>query len=313
MSVRRLPLPLLAFVLLSHAPLHAQTIEDGIMMGRRLICAGYMYTNDQWDHYWEGALKRTNGNIGTLTTESHQIFANYGVTNNLNVIVHLPRVSTNASAGVMSGQKGWQDATFAAKYKFFQTAFTERGTLRAIAVVQGSVPMTDYTPDVLPFSIGLASRRIAGRGTIHYRDRTGFFVNGTSAYTFRDGVTLDRPFYYTNGKLVFSDRVDMPNTVDYSVSSGLIRGELVLSGMFSEMRTLGGGDIRRQDMPFVSNCMDASRVGFWAKVPIPKHHNISIVGGYNRVIAGRNVGQSNTFTIGMMYLGKLPLFWRKAA
>lgn len=283
-----------------------QTIDDGIMMGRRQLCAGYMYTNDQWSEYWEGSLSRTNGNIGTLTTESHQIFAIYGVTNKLNVITHLPFVQTGASAGVMAGQRGWQDASLAAKYKFFETPFTERGSLRAIAVVHASFPMSDYTPDLLPFSIGTASRRIAARGTVHYRDRTGWFVNGTSAYTWRDGVTLDRPFYYTDGRLVFSDRVDMPNLVDFSASSGYIKNDLVLSVMYGGQRVLGGGDIRRQDMPFVSNRMDLDRVGVWAKVPIPKHEALSIVAGYSRVVVGRNVGQSNTFTVGAMYLVKFP-------
>jgi len=171
-------------------------------------------------------------------------------------------------------------------------------------VVQGSWPVSDYTPDLLPFSIGLASRRIAGRGTLHYRDRTGWFLNGTSAYTWRDGVTLDRPFYYTDGQLVFSDRVDMPNVADFSASSGYIKNDLVLSAMYGEQRVLGGGDIRRQDMPFVSNRMEFGRVGVWAKIPLPKYEVLSIVAGYSRIVWGRNVGQSNTFTVGMMYLVK---------
>ena len=62
----------------------AQTIEDGIMMGRRQLCAGYMYTNDSWSEYWEGSRLRNNGNIGTLTTESHSIYSIYGVTDKWN-------------------------------------------------------------------------------------------------------------------------------------------------------------------------------------------------------------------------------------
>ena len=280
----------------------AQTIEDGIMMGRERLCAGYMYSRDSWSEYWEGSLQRSNGNMGTLTTESHQLYGIYGISDRLNVIVSVPYVQTGASAGVMAGQRGWQDATFAAKYKLFQRPMTKRGSIRAIGVIQASTPVSDYTPDLLPFSIGLASRRIGARGTLHYRDRSGWFINGTSAYTWRDGVTLDRPFYYTDGHLVFSDRVDMPNTVDYSASAGYIRGELVLSGMYGGQRTLGGGDIRRQDMPFVSNRMDFTRAGAWAKVPLPFHKSLAVVAGYSRVVTGRNVGQSNTFTIGMMYL-----------
>ena len=285
---------------------YGQTIEDGIMMGRRQICAGYIYTHDAWNEYWEGALKRSNGNIGTLTTESHQIFANYGLTDSINVIAHIPLVRTNASQGVLAGMTGFQDITLAAKYKFFETQLAESGRLRAIAVVAGSAPMTDYTPDFLPLSIGLGSRRIGGRLTVHFRTNRGWFLNFSPSYTWRDGVRLDRPYFYTDGRLTFSDRVAMPDVFDYSASGGLIRGELVLSGSFSQQRTQGGGDIRRQDMPFVSNRMDFSRVGGWAKVPIPKHDAVSIVAGYSYVLNGRNVGQSTTLTAGIMYLFNFP-------
>ncbi|HYP08985.1 MAG TPA: hypothetical protein VER03_22350 [Bryobacteraceae bacterium] len=285
---------------------YGQTIEDGIMMGRRQLCAGYLYTHDSWDEYWEGALKRSNGNIGALTTESHQIFANYGLTDSLNVIAHIPHVRTDASQGVLAGMRGFQDITLAAKYKFFDTQLTENGRLRAIAVVNGSAPMTDYTPDFLPLSIGLGSRRIGGRLTIHFRTNKGYFLNASPSYSWRDGVSLDRPYFYTDGRLTFSDRVAMPDVFDYVLSGGLIRGELVLSGSFSQQRTQGGGDIRRQDMPFVSNRMDFSRVGGMAKIPIPRHEEISLVGAYSYVLNGRNVGQSTTITAGLMYLFHFP-------
>jgi hypothetical protein len=222
------------------------------------------------------------------------------------MIAHVPHVATKASQGVLAGMSGFQDATFAVKYRFLNTPFTETGSVRAIAVVQGSAPMTNYTPDFLPLSIGLGSRRIGARVTLHFRANRGWFINGTSAYTWRDGVTLDRPYFYTEGRLTFSDRVKMPGVFDYSVSSGYIRGELVLSGAFSEQRTQGGGDIRRQDMPFVSNRMNFSRIGAWAKIPIARRNALSLVGGYGYALRGRNVGQATTLTAGVMYLFEFP-------
>lgn len=284
----------------------AQTIDDGIMMGKRLMCAGYLYTHDSWDHYWEGTRKRDNANIGTLRTQSHQAFANYGVTNKLNVIAHWPHVRTEATQGVLSGMRGWQDATVAVKYKFWEARLKRLGSFRAISAVSAAAPMTDYTPDFLPLSIGLGSRRVTARVTGHFRTRRGWFVNLSPSYTWRDGVQLDRPFFYTSGRLTFSDRVEMPRVFDYAASGGLIRGQLVLSASYSEQRTQGGGDIRRQDMPFVSNRMNYSRVGGWAKIPLPKQEAISIVGGYSYVVNGRNVGQSTTLTAGVMYLFNLP-------
>ena len=293
-------------MLLLHPALRGQTIDDGIMMGKRMLCAGYMFTHDSWHEYWEGTRKRANGNIGTLTTQSHQLFANYGVTDRLNVIASIPHVRTEASDGVLAGQRGWQDTTMAVKYKFFDAPLTEVGSLRAMAAVSAVAPMTNYTPDFLPLSIGLGSRRLAARMTGHFRARKGWFLNATSAYTWRDGVQLDRPYFYTNGRLTFSDRVQMPSVFDYSLSSGYLRRDLVLSASFSQQRTQGGGDIRRQDMPFVSNRMNFSRAGAWAKVPVPKLEDVSLVAGYSYVLQGRNVGQSSTFTVGVMYLFHFP-------
>ena len=35
----------------------AQTIDDGVMVPRKTIFTGVLYTHDSWDHYWEGALQ----------------------------------------------------------------------------------------------------------------------------------------------------------------------------------------------------------------------------------------------------------------
>ena len=51
----------------------AQTIDDGVMMARGELFTGAIYTHDQWNQYWEGGLKRDNGNIGTLTTQSNTV------------------------------------------------------------------------------------------------------------------------------------------------------------------------------------------------------------------------------------------------
>src|SRR5207249_9830161 len=76
---------------------------------------------------------------------------------------------------------------------------------------------------------------------------------GSAAYTWRTKVTLDRPAYYTNGQLYLSNQVAMPNVVDYTVTAGYEHGRLCIPISLSQQRTEGGGDIRRQAMPFVSN------------------------------------------------------------
>jgi len=279
----------------------AQTIDDGIMLGKRTLCAGALYTHDSWDSYWEGTLQRVNGNIGTVTTQAVTMSANYGVTSRLNVMANVPYVWTNASQGVLHGQKGFQDFTLAAKYRLISIPVKQFGALRAIAVLAGSVPMTDYTPDLQPLSLGTHSKRLSGRVTLNFLGKQGLYLNGTTAYTLRDNVTLDRSSYYTNGQLYLSNEVAMPNVFDYGVSVGYRKNDMTITGDFSQQQTRGGGDIRRQDMPFVSNRMNFSKAGATVKIPIPKARDLQYWFMYSNTFDGRNVGQASTFTTGLMY------------
>ena len=293
-----------ALLALGAAALNAQTIDDGLMMPRQQLCTGFVYMHDSWDRYWEGPLQRGNGNVGTVTTQSVSWMGTYGVTDRLNVIAMVPWVTTKASAGTLSGMDGLQDLTAAVKWNALATGLTSLGTLQAFLVASGSVPLSDYTPDFLPMSIGLASRRASGRLTLNFQAKHGWFVEGTGAYTWRDEVTLDRPAYYDGERLVLSDRVAMPDVIDYTFRAGWWKHGLYAPISFTQRITLGGSDIRRQDMPFVSNRMDSSRVDALAMYYLPKPKNLVVRLGATYTVSGRNVGKATTLLAGILYTFK---------
>jgi hypothetical protein len=292
---------LLLLLLAPCASLGAQTIEDGILMPKKALCTGFIYTHDSWDEYWEGTLKRDNGNIGTITTQSVAWMGSYGITNRLNAVAMVPYLWTGASQGVLHGQSGMQDLSLALKYKLLETPFTGAGSLRVILVATGGTPLSDYTPDFLPLSIGLQSSRFSGRSTLYFHTDSGFFVNATGAYTWRGNVTLDRPAYFTDGELHMSDEVQMPDLFDYTVSTGYIKGRWQVPVSFSQQITLGGGDIRRQDMPFVSNRMNLSRVDALVKYTLPWVRGLQVQVAAAHIVSGRNVGQGTTLSAGFLY------------
>jgi hypothetical protein len=292
---------LLALLLALASPLGAQTVEDGIFMPKKALCTGFSYTHDSWDTYWEGTLKRTNGNIGTITTETVGWMGTYGITGRLNAIVMLPYVWTSASQGVLQSQSGFQDLGVALKFRLLETPFTSAGSLRVIVVVSAGTPASDYTPDFLPLSIGLGSSRFGTRGTLHFHSDSGVFVTGTGAYTWRGNVTLDRPAYYTDGELHMSDEVAMPDVIDYAVTAGYTKGRWYIPVSFAQQITLGGGDIRRQDMPFVSNEMNLSKLDGMVRYTVPRLHGLSVYASAAYVVSGRNVGQATTFSSGFLY------------
>jgi hypothetical protein len=298
---RTQPLLLPVLLALGAASVHAQTIDDGLMMPRKQLCTGFVYMHDAWGRYWEGTLERGNGNVGRVTTQSVSWMGTHGVTDRLNVIAMVPFVWTKASAGTLSGMHGLQDLTVAVKWNALATGLTSQGTLRAFVVASAGAPLSDYTPDFLPMSIGLASRRAAGRLTLNFQAKPGWFVEGTGAYTWRGKVKLDRPYYYTDGQLFFSDEVAMPDVIDYTFRAGYWKHGLYAPVSFSQQITLGGGDIRRQDMPFVSNRMDSSRVDALAMYFMQKPKNLVVRLGASYTVSGRNVGQSTTLVAGLFY------------
>ena len=281
--------------------LQGQTIDDAIMLRGRELQTGNLYSHDSWDQYWEGTVKRTNGNIGRITTDANVVTANYGLNDRLNVIAMVPYVWTNASQGVLHGIQGFQDLTLAAKWNVLDRPWTSHGALQAFFVVSGGLPMTDYNPELLPLSIGMGSTRVSWRGTVNFQSNPGWFVTSTTAYTWRSEVGLDRPYFFTDGEFVMSDEVDMPNVLDTTARAGYMKRGLMTAVSFTKQRTLGGGDIRRQDMPFVSNRMDFFRAGAMVMHPIPKLQPLAFELVLAHTFDGRNVGEATTFTIGLLY------------
>ena len=291
----------LALLLALAPPVGAQSPDDGLLMPRRAVSAGVVYTHDSWDQYWEGQLKRSNGNIGTLTTQSVTYMAGYGVTDRLSVMATLPYVWTRASQGTLRGLSGFQDLAFAAKYRLLATPVAEHGVFNAFAVAAVAIPSSKYTPDFLPLSIGTNGRRASGRLTLNFQSTSAWFANASAAYTWCSNVRLDRGSYYTNGQLYTTNEVAMPNVFDYTLSAGYRRGRLLIPLSLMQQRTLGGGDIRRQDMPFVSNRMDFTRLDASAMYALKVPKDVMIRLGLGQVLNGRNVGQSTTFTSGVLY------------
>jgi len=278
--------------------LAAQTLDDGLLVPKRTAMLGVFYGHDSWDHYWEGTLERTNGNIGTLTTQSATVMAGYGVTRRLTLLASLPYVWTHASQGTLEGMHGLQDLTVAAKFRVYASDTSGRG-LSAFVVGVGAIPASNYTPDFMPLSIGSAGARAAARATVSYANGSSWFATASGGFTFCNNVRLDRSSYYTDGKLYLTNEVAMPNVADYTITAGYRRGRLEVPVALTQQQTHGGADIRRQDMPFVSDRMDFTRVGAAVQYGLPR--NLMVRVGAARVLTGRNVGHSTTYTSGLIY------------
>lgn len=277
----------------------AQTDQDAIMMSKNNFCTGLMYGHGSWNNYWEGTFKRDNQNIGTVSTNMFSVMGNYGVNRRLNILFGLPYIETKASAGTLHGMKGLQDLSAWIKWMPIEKEL-KKGTISLYLLAGGTLPVSNYIADFLPLSIGLHSRALSGRITLDYQ-LGSFFATGSATYTYRNNITIDRTSYYTN-TLVLSNEVDMPDVTSFAIRTGYRSSYLIAEAVVSDMRSLSGFDIRKNDMPFPSNQMNATIAGVNFKYTLKKVSGLSITGGANYTIAGRNVGQSTNLNIGIFYI-----------
>jgi predicted porin len=271
----------------------AQMPHDAIYMPKKNLCGAVMYSNNTWENYWEGTLRRDNQNIGKNITQVYSLMAAYGITNRLNLIVNIPYVRTHNTAGNLLGQRGWQDFSGFIKYK----ALDWQG-LSLSAAVGASVPMSNYHPDFLPMSIGLKTKTATGRLIASYHHSTGLYVTGSAAYTYRSNIHLDKSSYFAYGKLYNTNEVELPNAMDAGLRLGYYKNNLQLEVALTHFRCTSGDDIRRGDMPFPTNNMRATNAGFYGKY---QYRNVGVVAAASYVLAGLNVGQSLMLMGGITY------------
>jgi hypothetical protein len=225
--------------------------------------------------------------------------AGYSVTDRLAVVAALPYIRTHASQGVLHDMSGFQDLALGAKLRVLSSGPGRYGTFGASVAGVAALPTSDYTPDFYPLSIGTAGRRAAGHLILDFQSSSIWFADASASYMWCSNVRLNRNSYYTDGQLYLTNEVVMPNVVNYALNAGVDLGHWRIPVSMVQQRTLGGGDIRRQDMPFVSNRMDFVKLGGGLMYSLPK--NVSISVGAAHVLTGRNVGQSTTFTSGLVY------------
>jgi len=282
--------------------LAAQTPSDAIMMKKNEACFALIYDHGAWDHYWEGADLRVNGNVGTLTRVTVMPMLAYGITNNLNLLVGTPYVKTHASGGQMAGVHGFQDLSLSLKYRFVNKDF-DNGKLEAFVTTAFSTPMTNYLSDYLPFSLGLGTNEFTLRGIIQYKLKNGFYVRAAAAYLWRGQTEVERDYYYNNGSY-YTTFMDVPNALNYHGAIGvrLLENNLKLEATYVGLNSTSGDDIRRYNSAQPTNKVEFNQVGFSAQYYFKKPlKGLGLLAYYSQMISGRNMGQFSNIGAGATY------------
>lgn len=277
----------------------SQTDIDGLMMQKNFFCVGPTVGYSSWKNYWEGTNKRENLNLGTVSTTAAMVMGNYGVTDKLNLLFGLPYIKTKASAGQLAGQKGLQDLSLFVKWVAKEKKIG-KGNLKGILIGGYSTPVSNYTADILPLSIGLHSKTAMLRLMADY-EMGDWFATISGTYNFRNNVTLDRNSYYTT-EMHYTDEVKMPDATYFNVRAGYRSSTWIIEAIADQWTTIGGFDITKNNMPFISNKMNATKLGIHVKYDTDFVNGLSFVADASTTVAGRNAGQSTSFGGGIFYI-----------
>lgn len=266
----------------------AQGLLDGFMRGKGQVVTALSYSNESYDIYFVGTNATQNENLGTIKTNSVNFFAAGGLTDYLDVVVSLPYIETRATQGFWSDQKDFQDISLFLKGRFFETDFSEKGNLSMIGAIGVITQLSDYIADA-PVSIGSQSTQLEGRFITQYRTTQGIFVTGQIGYSKRGNVTIDRGL-----------EVSVPDAWDYILRAGGSYKKLYVDAWFQHQNSRNGTNIG-PGVPFPSNEIDFSRVGFTLYHPIPKIENFGVALSTGFTLSGKNIGKSDRITASLIY------------
>ena len=281
----------------------AQTPTDDIMMPSGQVCAAVMYSHATFDQYWQGTTLLSNGNMGTLTTQTISPMAAIGIFSWLNAYVGINYVSAQPSAGTLAGDYGWQDAGVWLKYEPLNRAFGP-GTIHGLATLGFTGPVGNYVPEY-PYSIGLGCTNTSAGGILEYEHESGIYLRGEGAYNERGITTISEDYYYTTQQY-YSNQVVIPEAVNYAVTAGyrIPSGEWYAEGFYQGLHTNGGFDIRPWETPFPSNQMNFTLLGadgHYYPTYLKGIGTLGIVLEGSYVLTGRNVGQTANLAAGVTY------------
>ncbi len=261
---------------------------DGFLKGQGNIVTAISFSHESFDRYYVGNQGTINRNLGTIGTNSANLFVAGGLTEYLDLVLTLPYISTSASEGFWSDQHDFQDIAVYLKGSLFKLTVPDQSQLQLLAAVGVTTPLTDYIADA-PVSIGNQSTQIETRLIGHFKSIKGIFVTSQFGYIKRNNITLDREF-----------EISVPDAWDYVLRTGGSYKKLYVDGWFQYQNSRSGTDIG-PGVPFPSNEIDYTRVGFTLYHPLPLMNHFGISLGAAFTLNGKNIGDSNRISGALIY------------
>jgi hypothetical protein len=281
----------------------AQTPLDGLMMPKGEICLAIVYENTTWDRYWDGSTIRVNQNIGTFTKHMGMPMIVGGITDKVNVILSLPYVKTEASAGQLTGVQGIQDFGISVKALLLEKSLG-KGKLTGFSNLSLSTPASNYLSDYMPFSLGFGANELGIRAIGKYELDKGPYFRASYSYLYRGVTEAERDFYFADQDAYYTSKMDVPNAFlgQVTIGSWMFKKKLRVEASLTTIKSTSGDDIREYSMPQPTNKVDFDRVEGFAQYYFNSNgRGFGLIASYQKAISGRNMGQFSGYGLGITY------------
>ncbi|MCL5127556.1 MULTISPECIES: hypothetical protein [unclassified Algibacter] len=230
----------------------------------------------------------------------YNVYANYGITDNLTVIANLPYIEAEGkgAADPVNGsteQSNIQDLSLLVKWAPFVTKH-KNGTTTVVVAAGGSYAF-DYEPTGI-LSLGNGASSIDTKLGLQYNNNSGFFGNVFVGHSIRGEAD-------NNLGLGDGTKFDVPNSVNAQIKLGYAGKAFYADAWFDAQKSNGGLDINSANFAgnFPETKVNYSRVGLNFYVPVTKI--IGLSAGTGTIVSGRNIGKGTYYSGGLVIgLGK---------
>ncbi|NRT16878.1 hypothetical protein HNP99_003252 [Flavobacterium sp. 28A] len=271
---------------------HSQSPISGFMQGKGKGNISISYSSEKYDEVYFIPEKVDGVPVFNETKiSSTSIYATYGITDQVDVVLVLPYVTAKGSAteevltnlGLENERKGFQDVSVFVKYSPFNFDFGT-SSLRLIGALGLKTPLSNYKVEEgfqSIIAIGNRSTTVSTTGMAMFRMDSGIFASAQLAGN-----------YASN---------DVPNSYATELKVGYAARLFYGDVYIANQKSTGGVDIFGEGFAgyFPITKVNYTKIGIDLYTPIYKE--IGVSAGASTLVAGRNIGKSTGFYGGLVY------------
>lgn len=273
-------------------PASAQSPVSGFMNGKGRGAVALSYTAEQYDNVFLVPNDVQGVPVfGEVSLNSLTLYASYGISDRLDVVLGLPYISAKGEAdetvlrelGFENERSGIQDVSLFLKYNPYSLDAGD-GKLDFILAAGLKTPLGDYKADEglqSIIAIGNRATSISGMAIAQFRLRSGFFAATQIGYSLRNG--------------------EVPNALVGEIKAGYGNRYFYVDAWYAGQVSDGGVNILGEGFAGFFPATDVTFTRMGVDVYVPVAGGFGLSAGLSKYLSGRNIGEATGFSGAIVY------------